>query len=434
MSDKRRRAKKGRGSIIEYGDRYAGIVELPPDPLTRKRRRKWIYGATEKEVALAMDDARAADARKQRSGDDGERFASFLDRWLADTVRPNMRPSTVASYEGMVTRYVVPELGALRLREVTSPVVQAFYGRLRDRGLGARTVQKAHAVLHRALASAERSGLLDHNPARLEADVPRYRAPEREPLTREQVKTLLKAARGDRLEALYVLALTTGAREGELFALRWGDVDLTSGMLSIRRSLQDADGKGKLVSGPTKTKASRRRFELPAIAIAALREHRKKLEGEGLGAGERDLVFPAANGEPLRRQNFLRRDFYPLLDRIATCERCGHSADDHRHRVKRSETLAACKACGRCKQWTPDFPRIHFHDLRHTAATQLAAAGAPVVQVAQLLGHVDPTVTLRTYQHAFESAAGDAAKQLGELYTTRDSAHASRKRKKSAKI
>ncbi len=415
MSDKRRRAKKGRGSIIEYGDRYAGIVELPHDPLTGKRRRKWIYGDTEKEVALAMDDARAADARKQRSGDNGERFASFLDRWLADTVRPNMRPSTVASYEGMVTRYVVPELGALRLREVTSPALQAFYGRLRDRGLGARTVQKAHAVLHRALASAERSGLLDHNPARLEADVPRYRAPEREPLTREQAKTLLQAARSDRLEALYVLALTTGAREGELFALRWSDVDLTSGMLSIRRSLQDAHGKGKLVAGPTKTKASRRRFELPAIAIAAPRAHRKRLEAEGLGASERDLVFPAANGGPLRRQNFLRRDFYQLLDRIAKCTRCSHSADEHRHRVKRSEALAACNARGRCKKWTPDFPRIHFQDLRHTAATQLAAAGAPVVQFAQLLGHVDPTVALRTYQHAFESAAGDAANQLGGL-------------------
>jgi hypothetical protein len=138
-----KRAKKGRGSIIEYGGRYAGIVELPRDPLTGKRRRKWIYGDTEKEVALAMDDARAADARKQRSGDDGERFASFLDRWLADTVRPNMRPSTAASYESMVTKYVVPELGALRLREVTSPAVQAFYGRLRERGLGARTVTES---------------------------------------------------------------------------------------------------------------------------------------------------------------------------------------------------------------------------------------------------------------------------------------------------
>jgi integrase len=326
-----------------------------------------------------MKNARAEDEREQRVGDDGERFEDFLNRWLRDTIRPNMRPSTAVSYESVIDRHVIPSLGHLRIRDVTPVAVQSFYARLRAAGTGARTVQKTHAVLHRALASAERVGLLDRNPAHLEVDIPRYRAPEREPLTREQVRTLLRASKDDRLGALYVLALTTGARQGELFALRWGDLDLATGMISIRRSLQDADGRGTIVSGPTKTKASRRRFELPGSTIAALRAHGERLRAEGLGTGERDLVFPAANGEPLRRQNFIRRDFYPMLERVG-------------------------------------LPKIHFHDLRHTAATLLAAAGAPVVQVAQLLGHVDPTITLRTYQHAFESAAGDAAKQLGALF------------------
>jgi len=366
---------------VRYGDKWAAIMELPADPLTGKRRRRWIYAATQREVTQKMNDAKASDARRRGGPAEGERVETYFERWLAETIRPNMRPATVASYESVVSRHLVPVLGKLRLCDISGATVQAFYASLREQGVGVRTVQKAHAVLHRALASATRAELIDSNPAALEADVPRYRAGEREPLTRAQAKKLLQTARGDRLEALYVLALTTGARQGELFALRWSDVDFAKSMLSIRRSLQDADGRGALVSGATKTRSSRRRFEISELALRALTKHRELLVSEDLPAGDRDLIFPARNGLPIRRQNFLRRDFYPLLERAS-------------------------------------LPKIHFHDLRHTAATQLAAAGAPVVQVAQLLGHADPTITLRTYQHAFEGAAGDAARRLGDLFET----------------
>ncbi len=356
-----------------------GAVPLPDDPRTGKRARHWIYGATQGEVALKMEDARNAAARRSYLGDDKERMGVYLERWLQETVRPNMRAATAASYESVVRNHLAPEIAALKLADVSPAAIQSLYGRLRKNGNGTRTIQKAHAVLHRALASAVRTGLIERNSAALEADVPKYRADEREPLTKQQATKLLRAARGDRFEALYVLALTTGARQGELFALRWSDVDLIEGKLTIRRSLHDSDGRGGLMSGATKTKASRRRFEIPKIAITALRAHRDRADKEGLSVGERDLIFSARNGEPIRRQNFLRRDFYPLLERAG-------------------------------------LPRIHFHDLRHTAATQLAAAGVPVVQVAQLLGHVDPTITLRTYQHAFEGAAGDASKRLGAIF------------------
>jgi len=323
-----------------------------------------------------MDDARAGHARRVRSGDDGERLASYLDRWLAEIVASKLKPATLASYRSVVDCHLAPAIGAVRLRELTRPNVQDYYARLRAVGTGGRTVSKIHAVLHRALASAVNLGLLSSNPAALEADAPTYRAPEREPLTSEQTVRLLLEARADRLEALYVLAATTGARQGELFALRWGDVDLERATITIARALQDADARGRLTVGTPKTAASRRRFGLPSIAIDALRERKasEKAAGRGLSG---DLVFADRNGGPLRRQNFLRRDFYPLLERAG-------------------------------------LPRIHFHDIRHGAATALATMGTPVVVVAALLGHADPAVTLRTYQHAFEGAAGDAAQRLGD--------------------
>lgn len=376
------RGRKGFGSIYEQRPGlWAAAYELPRDPKKPNvRRRRTVYGASETEVKdklkklMRQDDPRSSTPRTS--------VQRFLEAWLGDLrTDPELRTATVASYELAVTAHIVPEIGEYRLEQLTAAQVQRFYRDLRKKGLGDRTVHKVHAVLHRALASAVRQELLPRNPAALGKEAPKYRAPEREPLTKKQAQILLRAARGDRFEALYVLALTTGARQGELFALRWRDVNLAAGKLTIRGTLQDVDNKGKLERGPTKTNASRRSFALSSVAIAALKKHRDRMKREKFDVAEGAFVFQASNGEPLRRQNFYQRDFHPLLERAK-------------------------------------LPRIHFHDLRHTAATQLASIGTPVVVVAALLGHVDPVVTLRTYQYAFEGAAGDAAQRLGDHLST----------------
>lgn len=370
------RASKGRGSVFQRDGRWVGVVELERDAVTGKRRRKWVYGDSHIAVTRAMNDARSGDARRSRNGDGNQRLATYLDGWLVDVVRPKLRASTAASYAQVIYHHIIPHIGGMRVSDLTTSGIQGFYSRLRSNGTGQRTLAKVHAVLHRALASAVASGLLPLNPAALDRDSPSYKAPEREPLTAAQSAQLLRAAHGDRFEALYVLALTTGARQGELLALRWSDADLDGAMLSIRRALHDANATGAIAIGPPKTNASRRRFAISSLAVGSLERHRETERTAGRGR-ESDLIFTSTNGEPVRRQNFLRRDFYPLLERA-------------------------------------ELPRIHFHDLRHSAASMLAASGTPVVVVAALLGHVDPAITLRTYQHAFEGAAGDASRRLGD--------------------
>jgi integrase len=222
VSLKRRRIK-GEGAIFERRPGlWAGVIELPRDPATGNRRRRWIYGKSEVEVADALRKIDRADGAKGRR----TRVDVFLEGWLTDAVEPSMRPATAVSYRSVVDTHIIPAIGALYVERLTTREVLAFYADSRSQGMGPRTLQKVHAVLHRALSSAVTQQMLARNPAALGTDAPKYRAPTREALTREQARKLLAAAQGDRLSALYVLALVTGAREGELLALQWRDIDL----------------------------------------------------------------------------------------------------------------------------------------------------------------------------------------------------------------
>jgi integrase len=151
----------------------------------------------------------------------------------------------------------------------------------------------------------------------------------------------MQVAKGDRLEALYVLALMTGLRRGELLGLRWSDVDLEGRRLVVRRSLQVND-EGRWVLGAPKTKHSRRPVLLTGTAVKALREHRDRQDIEREKAGElwheRDLVFTNTVGNPLGEKELLHRSFYPLLERA-------------------------------------QLPKVRFHDLRHSTATLLLGEG-----------------------------------------------------------
>ena len=187
-------------------------------------------------------------------------LSEFLKRWLNESVRGSVKPITHQSYEMLVDKHVVPALGNIRLSKLTPAHLQGFYRSKLDAGLSPRTVQYLHVVLHRALKQALRWALVTRNVAEA-VDPPRVPKKEIRPLSPEQARTFLEAARNDRLEALYLLAIHTGMRQGELLNLKWDDVDLDAGVLRVRG---------------TKTARSRRTVTLSETALDALRSHRER--------------------------------------------------------------------------------------------------------------------------------------------------------------
>jgi len=176
----------------------------------------------------------------------------YLNRWLTDSVRDTVRSTTYERYEQIARKHIVPELGRVKLKALTPAHVRGLYRKKLEAGLSPRTVQYVHVTLHKALKQAVRDGLIPRN-ATEAVKPPQVRREEIRPLTPEQVKTLFEAAKGDRLEALYVLAVTTGLRQGELLGLKWDDVDMVAGTVSVRRTLTTAKG-GPVLSAPkTKT-------------------------------------------------------------------------------------------------------------------------------------------------------------------------------------
>jgi integrase len=181
--------------------------------------------------------------------------SEYLDRFLEDVQRGSVRESTYSRDKYLVTNHVKPALGRVKLKNLSAMHLQRLYREKQDAGLSASTVQKIHHVLHKALAQAARWDLIARNPADA-AKAPRPAPAEMRPLSAEEVRRLLEAAHGDRLEALYVLGVTTGMRRGELLGLKWTDVDLENTRLSIRRALTRT-GNGKYIAlAEPKTKDS----------------------------------------------------------------------------------------------------------------------------------------------------------------------------------
>jgi integrase len=307
---------------------------------------------------------------------DNLKLGEYLGRWLADSVRDTVRPTTFERYEQIVRLHIRPVLGKVKLKNLTSAHVRGLYREKLDAGLSPRTVQYVHVTLHKALKQAIADGLIQRNA--IEAvKPPQVRREEMRPLNAEQVKVLFEAAKSDRLEALYILAVTTGLRQGELLGLKWDDIDLEVGTLQVRRTLTTA--KGGLVLSAPKTKGSRRTVRLSQTALEALRSHLERQLGEIDQVGdlwrENGLIFASESGELLSRQHVTAHRFKPLLKRAG-------------------------------------LPEIRFHDLRHTCATLLLSKNVNPKVVSEMLGHASIAITLDTYSHVLPTMQESAAKAM----------------------
>jgi integrase len=333
-------------------------------------KRKTLYGKTRKEAADKLTEALAARNSGALTFDsEGLTVGEYLDRWL-ESIRDSVKPVSWENYERNIRLHLKPALGNVKLAKLSPGRIQALYDKKRST-MSPASVKLIHAVLHKALKQAQMWRLVRENVA--EATVkPKARAEEIKPLDTHQTKALLAAVAGDRHEALYTLA--TGARIGELLALRWMDLDADAGILRIERT-RSAAKNGPWFTTPKGGKG--RSAHLTPRALEALRRHRISQNEERLKAGaswaDNDLIFPTRKGA-LMRPSIVTDDYFkPLLDRVG-------------------------------------LPRsVRFHDLRHTAATLPLGRGVHPKLVQELLGHSSIAITLDRYSHWIPSMGEQTA-------------------------
>src|SRR5712692_9750795 len=294
--------RRGSGSVFRRPERKGGkeyvaqiILE---DGSTRQR-----YFYTQREADKALNEM----LYEQRRGTLVTEKDQTIKQWIEHVHKKTIRQSSYIAYRGLINNHIFPELGHLKLQQLTVQQVEAFYTRKQDGGLSARTIRQIHGILHRSLAHAMRNNLVNRNVCDI-VTLPRLKRHEIQPLTAEQSQKFIAAARGHRLEALFTTAIVTGMREGELLALHWSDVNFDHQYLQICRTVKHITGQGFTENEP-KTATSRRKVVLSPFLIEVLKAHRvRQLEPRlqrGSAWEEHDLVFCNTYGKYIDNPSLL---------------------------------------------------------------------------------------------------------------------------------
>jgi len=373
-----------KGTVIKRphkdGKSHSWLIkyDAAPCPITGKRRQRYktVNGSkkeAEKELRSLLsqvDNNTAVDPTKETVGE-------WLRRWLTDYAPMNCSSgATLERYEQLIEKHIIPSLGSVALQKLGSGAVQGLYasklkdGRLNGKGgISKRTVHHLHRCLSTSLKVAVSEGLIPTNPC----DKAKTVKPEKadiQCLDDEQTETMLKAAGESRSPTIYplvVLGVTSGMRRGEIAGLEWKDVDLDNGFLWVKKALEDTQRGGLVIKKP-KTETSKRKVNLPALAVSALRAHKSEQNALrlrlGVGKGGERFVF----------EMFREDQFGPVRPRALT--------------KMFSSFIAGV-----------DVPRITLHGLRHTFATNALRAGENIIAVSKRLGHSKVSTTLDIYAH-----------------------------------
>lgn len=364
------RRANNEGSVYQRADgRWVGAFTI--DWTDGRQKRRVVYAWTQKEVLAKLAAVRRQNAAGVRVDLAEQTVAQFLARWL-EWKKTHVRPRTSATYESYIDGHVAQDLGRIRLQRLRVEDVQKMLDARLDT-MTPRSVQALRDILRGALSDAVKWGEVERNVAKL-ARPPAQVRREVQALTPANAKALLAQVAGDRLEALYKVALSLGLRRSEVCGLKWEDVDLRAGRLRVRRGLHEVKGVG-LVEEEPKSTTSRREVALPAFAVDGLRAHRRLQRAERLRAGDRwvdsGFVFVDRWGRPTK-PDYLTRDF---------------------------KTRATKAGLG----------YMHFHELRHGAATLMLAQGVPLIVVKETLGHATLGVTSDLYAHVAAEVQKQAA-------------------------
>ena len=377
-----------KGYIAQKGGRFYAVIYEGTDPITGRERRRWHPAGTDRSTAVQL----AATLAEARRGDRGAERSSLTvavyltQRWLP-AKRVVLRPSTWDSYRRIIDLHVVPTIGRIPLRHLRPDHLERLYAQLLTNGrvdgkggLDNKTVVEVHMVLRRALDDATRRALMHSNPAQI------AHAPKRRPLSSvtshawnaDQLRTFLAFTSDHRFHTALWVAANTGMRRGELLGLRWGDIDIVNGRVSVNRTLVSVGYELHETKGKTRT--ARRCIDLDARTVDVLDDWKIRRVAE-------DPTFDVADDD---ERVFARPDGAPTHPQLLS--------DGFKRLVQRS-----------------GLPRIRFHDLRHTHATLLLKAGVPIKVVSERLGHSTPGFTMATYQHILPGMQAEAAQTFAEL-------------------
>jgi integrase len=374
------RRPSGQGSVSRDRNRpgrkqWVARLRLP----NGDHKRGWF--ATEEEAEAALLDWRYQSARGIPVPTRETRVSDWLRHWLTTL---HIEPVTLSGYRCAVERHLIPALGRLTLTALTVGHVERFLADQsrpragRPGGYAPKTVKEHHRALAQALDAAMAADLIGRNVAKL-TKPPTQKRPKINAPSIDEARRLLAAVTGHRLEALFALSLAIGTRQSEALGLKWEDIDLEAGGVSIRRTLKRHDGEYHLAA--TKNEHSQRDLIVPAWALSKLREHRWRQIEQRLAIGsawvDRGLVFTAEDGGPLHRDH-VKREFAGCLKRAG-------------------------------------LRRITFYTLRHWAASLLLSEGEPIWRVSRLLGHSSLQTTSDLYGHLTREGRAETARTMERL-------------------
>lgn len=379
-----------RGHITKRGNTsYSIVVELGRDPVTRKRKQQWVS------IKGTKKDAEKRLAELLHQLDTGTfmkpgklTLADFLERWLKDSVYPNLAPRTAEGYESIVRQHLIPKLGSITLTQLKPAHIQKYYSEVLSNGrcdgkgaLSSLTVRHHHMALHRALQIAVKWGLILRNPTDA-VDPPRSTISEMRVMNEDELHRFLEAAKSTPYYTLFYLALFTGMRRSELLGLRWSDIDFILCQVSVIRTLHRLKD-GTIHFRPPKTAKGRRMIALSPSTVRILRQELKQQvalrEMVGIRLEDNDLVFSKLDGSPIM-PNVVTSAWIRLAQRVG-------------------------------------LKGVRLHDARHTHASLMLKQGVHPKIVQERLGHSTIAITLDTYSHVTPGLQELAAKRFDDILT-----------------
>ena len=379
MTPSKRPRASGESSIYKDDDgRWHGFVSMGKKENGRRDRRH-VSGAKRADVVTKVRALEAKrDAGMVEAAGRAPTVGEWLDHWLDNIAARKVRARTLESYRSTVRLHLRPGVGHHRLDRLQPEHLERLYASLADKGLSPATILRAHRVLSRAFRVASQRGKVARNVATL-VDPPAVKRPTTAlPLSAEEAKRVLATARAHRNSARWTVALAVGLRQSEALGLRWADVNLENGTLTVQRGLHRVARQGLVYEEP-KADRSRRTLALPQQLVEALRAHWIVQRQERSTAGplweDNDLVFAQPNGKPIERKSDWKA-WKSLLNEAGIRD-------------------------------------VRLHDGRHTAATLLLSEGVHPRVVMEVLGHSQMRTTTDTYSHVMPALGKDAADRMG---------------------